>query len=78
MPCAIVFRVDVDRVAVRVDRRGGVLELDVLVPHKGPGREEMAIELEGAAEVEDRLLVLRLKGVIVTDDAACLRAEFVD
>ena len=42
VPRAVVLTVDVDGVAVRVDRRGGVLELDVLVAHQGPRREEVA------------------------------------
>ena len=45
MPCAIVFRVDVDRVAVRVDGGSRILELDVFVAHQRPRGEEVAVEL---------------------------------
>ena len=37
--------------AIGVDRRRSVLKLDVLVPHEGPGGEEVLVELEGAPEV---------------------------
>ena len=78
IPRAVVFWIDVDRVAVRVDRRRRILELDVLVAHQGPRRQKVPVELQRAPKVEDGLLMLRLKGVIIADDAAGLRPILVN
>jgi hypothetical protein len=53
---AVVARVDVDGAAIGLDRGLRVLELDELVAHEGPCREEAAVELEGSLEVDHRSL----------------------
>ena len=72
VPSAVVLRVDVDGMPVRVHGRRRILKLHELVAHQRPRGEEMAIELERAPEVRDRLLVLRLERVVVADHAAGL------
>mmetsp|Transcript_11012 Transcript_11012/g.25925 ORF Transcript_11012/g.25925 Transcript_11012/m.25925 type:complete len:245 (-) Transcript_11012:721-1455(-) len=77
VPRAVVLGVDVDGVAVGIDRRRRVLELDVFVAHECPGGEEVLVELEGTPEVGHRLLVLALERVVVTDNAARLGTVLV-
>jgi len=72
VPSAVVLRVDVDCMPVRVHGRRRILKLHELVTHQRPRGEEMAIEFERAPEVRDRLLVLRLERVVVADHAAGL------
>ena len=72
VPSAVVLRVDVDCMPVRVHGRRRILKLHELVTHQRPRGEEMAIEFERAPEVSDRLLVLRLERVVVADHAAGL------
>lgn len=77
VPGAVVFPVDVHGAAVGFDGRVRVLHLDVFVAHEGPGGEEGAVQREGAPEVHDGFFVLGFEGVVVADDAAGFRAEFV-
>ena len=72
VPSAVVLRVDVDCMSVSIHGRSRVLELYILMAHKRPRGEEMAVEFERAPEVGDSLLVLRLERVVVADHAAGL------
>ena len=58
--------------SVSIHGRSRVLELYILMAHKRPRGEEMAVEFERAPEVGDSLLVLRLERVVVADHAARL------
>lgn len=77
VPGAVVAAVDVDSAAVGFDSRVGVLELDVLVAHEGPGGEAGAVQGQGAAEVVYGFFVLGEQRVVVADDDAGFGAEFV-
>jgi hypothetical protein len=65
VPRAVVLAARVDGAAVGLDRRVRVLRLDVLVPEQRPRGEVRPVELRGAPEVLDRLLVLLPERVVV-------------
>ena len=54
--------------------RVGVLQLNELMTHEGPGGEVVGVQLEGSLEVGDCLLMLGTQGVVVADHAAGLGA----
>ena len=54
--------------------RIGVLQLNELMTHEGPGGEVVGVQLEGSLEVGDCLLVLGTQGVVVANHAAGLGA----
>ena len=62
---------------MRLHHRANVFHLQVFVSHEHPRAEVVAVEAQGPAEVEDRLLMFAVGGLVVADDAASLRVVFV-
>jgi hypothetical protein len=50
----------------------GVFHFQILVAHQCPGRDELAVQLDGPHEIERALLVISSQTVVIADDAAGL------
>jgi len=55
----------------------GILHLNVFMAHKSPGRQEIAVESQGTAEIHHGLLMLGFQRIVVAHDAASFGSEFV-
>ena len=77
IPGAVVFAVDVDGSSVGFNGRMRVLHLNILMAHKSPGGEEIAVQGQRTPEIHDCFFVLGFERVVVADDAACFGTELV-
>ena len=72
IPRPEVCRVCVYCCSVALNGSTGVFHFQILVPHQSPGRDELAVQLDGPHEVERTLLVISSETVVITDDTAGL------